>query len=127
MGRTALGKLSLTLEELEWVANATERRMNKPELMKSEREQKIVQRLNEKVNHILANPPTNPRDPFILETSRAEARYIQRVATGVRNALITRIIPGYENKGAEREEYQKAAQVKANMLNVIFNKVAKTL
>ena len=136
MGRTSLGNILLTPDELTWITFAINRRMKTPELLASDRERGIVSALSIKLDEMVGQLPTRPSDPIVLKSSRNEARYIQRVATGVRDALLLKIAPGYaekldkESDEAERRrltEYRDETIARAKDLDKLIHKIEVAL
>jgi len=121
MGRQALGKIELTVEQLKWAQDAVSRRGKVLDRLKSERERHIVKALRDKLEAL----PNPDESTIVLKASRAEARFLQRIAQALSDALATRYLPEYSSRGLN--EYVIYTAKKIETLNDLVKKVERVL
>lgn len=134
MSRPASHRILLTPDEMIWVtktitriAAILTRQPDNNELGITKGERSSVQKLSDK----LANLPkqTNFENLVELKSSRVELRILQKLAKNEHAALLTKVIPGYQEKLAEdpkrMKEYLAASEQRASQLVDLMNKIAE--
>lgn len=128
MARTPIHKLLVNQTEFDWIVKTVHRKAGLAQKMeKNDRLKNVMAKFADKFATL---PMPNADGLYVVDTNRNEIRILQEIVKNEHAAVMTRIIPGYEEKMRGNDYYRpyfERAIQHSLMLTDLSNKIARVI
>ncbi len=129
-GKPSKHRLTASMNELSWIRKTIQRRTDVAN--KNSKVPAKLKALFNKLNDKLTDEPeVTPTGQYIINSNRNELRILQEVAKNEHAAIVTTVIPAYQERSLKDPErynaYVDRALAQADTLATILNKIERLL